>query len=203
VTPKYNPKHQKRRTTTPPSKQAKKFLQTKKFITLIIIAVVVGMGIVGIFIGKFSYDEWAKNHIQIGDEVTMELRIWMADDDGNNVSGIVWNMTDAPLTKIIKKTANETGLPYGLWDQVLGMKLDAVKEKLWLPRCVDDLIPIPDVEFHPDAVAGDGWDDRYKPGSWRARCYSFGYDTTSELGVDLRFTPIIYWIRIVEIQKSD
>ncbi len=171
--------------------------------TGIIIITVVGVSIVGIFIGKFGYDEWALTHVQKGDTVTMELRIWKADDDGNNISMVVWNRTDNPLTKKIEVTAEETGLPYGLWDNLLGMKVGEIDERLWLPRCVDDLISIPEVEFHPDAVAGDGWDDRFKPETRQARCYSFGYDTTAELGINLRFTPIIYWIHITELEKGN
>ena len=180
-------------------------MQRKKLITLVVIAAVIGVSIVGIFIGKFGYDEWALTHIQKGDTVTMELRIWKADDEGNyiNSSIVEWNSTTDPLIKTIKDTANETGIPYGLWDQLLGMKINETREKLWLPRCVDDLIPIPDVEFHEDAIGGDGWDDRYNPGSRRSRCYSFGYDTTSELGINLRFTPIIYWIYIAELEKEN
>ncbi|MHA1109551.1 MAG: hypothetical protein ACTSRE_00505 [Promethearchaeota archaeon] len=205
MSPKYNPKHKNRTKSSKTTKQAKKYMQRKKWITLIVIAAVIGVSIVGIFIGKFGYDEWALNHIQKGDRVTMELRIWKADDEGNyiNSSIVVWNSTTDPLIKTIKDTANETGMPYGLWDQLLGMKFNETREKLWLPRCVDDLIPIPEVEFHEDAIAGDGWDDRYNPGSRRyARCYSFGYDTTSELGINLRFTPIIYWIHIVDLEKE-
>ena len=71
------------------------------------------------------------------------------------------------------------------------------------PACVDDLVPIPDVVFHEDAVPGDGWDDRFNPGNRRGRCYSFGYDTYFRIRSQFRFTPIIYWIHIVEIEKDN
>ncbi len=207
MSPKYNPKHKSQRSHGQSTKQAKKYQQSKKLITLFVIAGVIGVSIVGIFIGKLGYEEWAEDHIQKGDTVTMELEIWKADDEGNyiNTSIVVWNRTDDPYIKTIEDTAIETGIPYGLWDQLIGMKLNETKQKLWLPRCVDDLVDdIPDVDFHPDAVAGDGWDDRFEPGNRRGRCYSFGYDTTSELDdVNLRFTPIIYRIYIVEIVKEN
>ena len=111
-------------------------MQRKKMITLIVIAGVIGVSIVGIFIGKFGYDEWALNHIQKGDRVTMELRIWKADDEGNYINASIseWNRTTDPLLKTIKDTAIETGLPYGLWDQLLGMKFNETKARLWLPH---------------------------------------------------------------------
>jgi hypothetical protein len=203
VSPKYNPKHDKRRNLHNQSRQSKKYLRNRKLITVIIIVCVIGVSIVGIFLGKFGYEEWAVDHVQKGDIVTVQLRIWIADDDGNNVSMVVWNQTDDPLVVKIKDSALETEIPYGLWDQLIGMKVNETEERLWLPRCVDDMIPIPDVEFHPDAVAGDGWDDRFRPGSLRSRCYSYGYDTTEELdGLNLRFTPIIYWIHVVNIVKD-
>ena len=200
VPPKYNPKHKKTKSVSPANRHTKKFLRNKKLTTVIIIAVVIGVSIAGIFIGKFGYDEWALDHIQKGDKVTAELRIWKADDEGENVSLVVWHDN---VTITMEDTANETGIVYGLWDQLLGMAEGETKSRLWLPRCVDDMEPIPDEEFDPDAVAWDGWDDRYKPGRTRGRCHSFGYDTTVELGVNLRFTPIIYWINITELVKGN
>ena len=200
MTPKYNPKHQKKKTGPSSTKSAKKYLRNKKVTTWIIITVVVGVSIVGIFMGKLGYDEWALNHIQKGDTVTAELRIWKADDDGNNISLVVWHDN---VTIHMEETALESDIVYGLWDQLHGMAEGDTREKLWLSRCVDDLIPIPDVEFYEDAVAGDGWDDRYRPGRSRARCQSFGTWTNGTMGVELRFTPIIYWINIVELVKGN
>lgn len=199
MTPKYNPKHRKTKSVRSATGQAKKYLRNKKLTTLFIIAVVVGVSIVGIFIGKLSYDEWALTHVQKGDKVTVELRIWKADRDGNNISLVVWHENQ---TITMKDTANESGIVYGLWEQLLGMEDGQTRERLWLDRCVDDLEPIPDIDFHPEAIAGDGWDDRYKPGRRIGRCKSFGYDTTIELGVDLRFTPIIYWINVIKLEKA-
>ncbi|MBN2155839.1 MAG: hypothetical protein JW776_07330 [Candidatus Lokiarchaeota archaeon] len=203
MTPKYNPKHKKRKNSIPPTKQANKYQRNKKIITLGIIAIVIGVSLAGIFVGKFSYDEWVLTHIQIGDKITVELFIWIADDNGNNITGIVWNNTKGDQTFTIEETANETGIPYGLWDQLIGMENGSIRERLWLPRCVDDLVPIPDVDFHQDAVAGDGYDDRYQPGLRRSRCYSFGYNTISELGINLRYTPIIYRIHVLELNKKN
>ena len=199
VTPKYNPKHKKKRVIAPTQKSAQKFARNRKIITLIVIAGVIGVSIVGIFIGKSGYDGWKETHIQKEDEVTVELRIWKANDDGDNVSNVIWHQNK---TYTIKETANETGIPYGLWDQLIGMEVNETDNRLFLPRCVDDMKPIDDVVFHEEAVAFDGWDDRYKPGRRIARCYSYGYDTTGELGVDLRFTPIIYWIKILNLKKG-
>ena len=90
----------------------------------------------------------------------------------------------------MESTAQETGLIYGFWLAVLGMAEGEFDDGVYLEACVDDLQYPPDYIYDPNAVAGDGWDDRYAPGIVQCQSYGSG---------ELRFTRLIFEIEIIDI----
>ncbi len=185
-----NPKHAKSRAGTKIyARKHKRFRSMRGiFFTVVILAIIIA-GSVAVVV--FTQDDI--RFVKVGDTVTVKYTLWttLTNEDWEKSE-----QRDANNEFYIdmKETAQETGLIYGFWDAVLGMAEGEIDNGVYLEACVDDLQYPPDYVYHQDAVAGDGWDDRYAPEL--VRCQSYGDDSR---GPELRFKRLIFEIEIIKI----
>lgn len=171
--------------------------------------IIISLAIIGIVLGSsigiIVYLTRNTNNLQvveIGDTVTVKYTLWVCDDNFVKLAKID---EDTMENVEIKESAEEQGWIWGFWDAVVGMPKN-VPDDVLLEKCIDDCEARPSgIIIHPNAVAMDGWDDRYDVGVKRAASYGWDHEVLDINNINkynLRFTNLWFRIEILNITKG-
>ncbi len=203
--PKQNPKHQKKPIKAEYVRKRKKIPFQKRQILGIIFITVFFVSMASIVV--ISYMNQNLVYVEVGDTVYIKYSLWLTKSNDNWEKEDTKKDSNEYFKVVIGEDGSTTGffsatnpnIQYGLiegfYDGVIGRVNGTVDNFVYIEACVDNM----DDNYgtlHPDAVAGDGWDDRYPPSlPFGRECKSYGAGPN----VNRR---LIFSIEILDIEKG-